>query len=154
MITDRLINNSGTNVVNQTEINSQINGNLRSYASNSLIITGTGGNTVISTGSNTTGSFTINTSSMYTDKRLLNVVIKDITIEILYRESPMYAYTIVGANSTQPDRIWKEIYGLSNGKMTLLEVVQGKHVLAYSVPESFVFDDDPDTDSPNGLKEE
>ncbi len=54
----------------------------------------------------------------------------------------MFSYTVYGPNSTPPDRIWKEIYGLKDGKMTLLEIINGKHNLGYNVPESFEFDDD------------
>lgn len=113
------------------------------------MITISSGQATLSTISTGTGSYTIN-SSLYGEKRLVKVEIKDITVELSYRESVMYTYAVAGSNSTVPDRIWKEIYGLKDGKMTLLEVVQGKHILAYSVPERFVFDDDPDIDGPNG----
>ena len=86
-------------------------------------------------------TLTINTSSMYSDKKVINVEIKDITIEISYRESPTFTYAIHGSNSTPPDRVWKEIYGLKDGKMTLLEIVKGKHITAKQIPEHFVFDD-------------
>ena len=104
-----------------------------------------------STGTSTTTCI----QNMYGQKQIISVVIKEITIEIAYRESPNYMFTNTwwsgnGYYSQPPDRVWKEIYGLKDGRMTLLEVVQGKHRQAYRVEEEFIFDDDVDVKSPNG----
>jgi hypothetical protein len=85
-----------------------------------------------------TGTYTI---GMYSDKKIIDVQVKEITIEISYRESPNFTYCGY-YNSTPPDRVWKEIYGLKDGRMTLLKVVQGKHNQAQHIPESFEFDED------------
>jgi hypothetical protein len=90
------------------------------------------------------------TYSPYGDKELLKVEVKDITVEISYKQKALYSYTINNntggaqcASSNNPlDRVWKEIYGLKDGKMTLLQVVQGKVVPAQYIPESIEFDDE------------
>lgn len=101
-------------------------------------------------GTSTTSSWN---PQMYGEKRIISVIVKEITIEISYRQSINYTYTIstgIYGYCSSPDRVWKEIYGLKDGRMTLLEVVQGKHQQAYHVEESFIFDDDKDVKSPNG----
>lgn len=92
-----------------------------------------------STGTSTTSSLAW---SMYGEKRLVRVDVKNTTIEIIYRQSSNIAYAIAGyLNSSPPDRVWKEIYGLKDGKMSLLQTVEGKHIQARHIPESIEFDE-------------
>lgn len=97
-------------------------------------------NTIFTSGNNSI-TLTTSTSGMYGEKRLIDVKVKETTIEISYRQSPNFTYC-GGFSSTPPDRVWKEVYGLKDGKMTLLKAVEGKHVQAQHIPESFEFDED------------
>lgn len=96
-------------------------------------------------------STTTSTYSPYGDKELIKVEVKDITVEISYKQKALYSYTnnnihlgiAQNACSNTPiDRVWKEIYGLKDGRMTLLQIVNGKHVPAQYIPESYEFDDE------------
>lgn len=91
-----------------------------------------------------TGTVNLTTlgGGLYSGKQLVDVQVKDITIEIIYRQSPNFTYCGGFNYSTPPDHVWKEIYGLKDGRMTLLQVVQGKHIQAQHIPESFEFDDE------------
>lgn len=40
-----------------------------------------------------------------------------------------------------PDTVWKEIYGVEDGKLTLLKTIQGKHVKQQVIKEHYIFDD-------------
>lgn len=99
-----------------------------------------------------TGTSITSTSSWNAlgEKKIVSVTVKEITIEIVYRQQSFITYTsgtISINNSYQyqnynPDRVWKEIYGLKDGKMTLLEVVTGKIIPEQHIPESIEFDDE------------
>jgi hypothetical protein len=79
---------------------------------------------------------------MFGDKILVSATVKETTIELLYRQEARYTYnTSTFMPIKTPDKIWKEIYGLKDGRMTLLEVVSGKHIPAYNVPESYEFEE-------------
>jgi hypothetical protein len=41
-----------------------------------------------------------------------------------------------------PDTVWKEIYGVEDGKLTLLKTIQGSHIPQHVVPETYKFEDD------------
>ncbi len=84
------------------------------------------------------------TFNMYSFKEVIKVDIKETTIVIAYREKPNFTYAVNYINSSPADRIWKEVYGLKDGKMTLLEVIHGKHTPAHNVEETLEFDDEKD----------
>ena len=77
----------------------------------------------------------------YGAKQLIGAYVKETTIELAYRQQSNITYT-GWPGQTAPDRVWKDVYGLKDGKMTLLKVVQGKHIQAQQIPESFEFDDE------------
>lgn len=60
-------------------------------------------------------------------------------LTIIKRQSVFYAYSSVGTTTT--DRVWKEIYGVKNGKLELIQTVYGKIVPAYNVSEKIEFED-------------
>lgn len=129
---ENTINN--TNIVNEQEIQWQIN--------NANRVNATASNSTFSVGSTiNSGVFTIGNAS--TDRRIINVVFKDTTVVVTYRERVTYPISYTSNYSyTQPDRVWKEVWGLKDGKMTLLEVINGKHTPAFQVAESIEFDDE------------
>jgi hypothetical protein len=59
---------------------------------------------------------------------------------LVYRQQAHYSYSS-NMPIQVPDKVWKEIYGLKDGRMTLLEVVNGKHTPAYNIPESYEFEE-------------
>lgn len=96
----------------------------------------------------TTGTSTTSISSMwqYIEKEIIGFEVRETTIAVSYRQKSNSSFTVAiyrtDGNYSVPDRVWKEIYGLKDGRMTLLEVIQGKHRQSYQVPESFEFDDE------------
>lgn len=83
----------------------------------------------------------------YGEKQLINVIVKDLTIEIVYRRICMFTYTSItsistgGLASSNPDQIFKEIYGFRDGKMKLLNVIYGKHIPKQYIEESYEFEE-------------
>jgi hypothetical protein len=59
------------------------------------------------------------------------------TLEVIKRQSPDFVY---GNGLVPPDAVWKEIYGVADGKITLIEKIQGKHIPAEKVPEQIIFE--------------
>lgn len=91
---------------------------------------------------NSTGTSTTSFSwPAYGEKRLVGVDVKNITIEIVYRQSSNITYASNYFNSSPPDRVWKEIYGLKDGKMSLLQIIEGKHIQEQHIPESIEFEE-------------
>ena len=58
-------------------------------------------------------------------------------LEVVRRYPSNMAY---GNGSPVPDRVVKEIYGVVDGQITLIETVMGKHEPAYVVPEKIIFE--------------
>lgn len=58
-------------------------------------------------------------------------------LEIVRRYPSNMAY---GNGTPVPDRVEKEVYGVVDGKIALIQTVQGKHEPAYCVEEKFSFD--------------
>lgn len=77
------------------------------------------------------------------DKILKNVVVKDEVIEIIYLREATVQFTTT--NGTLPEspfgKAIKEIYGVRDGKLTLLDVLEGKYTPAHHVEESFEFEE-------------
>lgn len=62
------------------------------------------------------------------------------TIEIVKR---LTSGTMYASNPPQPvpDTIWKEIYGVENGKIKLIEKITGKHIPASYNHEKITFEE-------------
>lgn len=60
------------------------------------------------------------------------------TLEVVRRVKPDFTYAVYH-NSTPPDSIYKDIYGVVDGKLTLIEIKVGKHTPQHVVPESIEF---------------
>ncbi len=58
-------------------------------------------------------------------------------LEIVRRYPSNMAY---GNGTPVPDRVEKEVYGVVDGKITLIQTIQGKHEPAYRVEERITFD--------------
>lgn len=132
------VTGSGTNVPNVAEMEWQQARSLGTY-NNTQFLTGIASSTT---------SFT----NMYGEKILLGVEVGLLTISIKYKQLPNYTYTVTTGSypsysSNPPAKVWKEVYGLKDGRMTLLEVINGKHNPAYSVPESYEFEDEEDKET-------
>lgn len=41
-----------------------------------------------------------------------------------------------------PDQIWKEIWGVKDGVLTILEQIKGTHEPEHTVTEKFIFEDE------------
>lgn len=131
--------NNGLHEPNHAEIQWQINNANRANsvnASNPIQLT------TNHTGVGFASSIGTATFNIYGQKEVINVEIKETTIVIAYREHPNYTYAINYNNIQPADRVWKEVYGLKDGKMTLLEVIHGKHTPSHNVQETIEFDDE------------
>lgn len=60
------------------------------------------------------------------------VIVKRIKSNRMYLTSPP---------RPAPDKVWKEIWGVKYGILTLLEQINGQHEPEYTVEESFIFDE-------------
>lgn len=58
-------------------------------------------------------------------------------LEIVRRYPSNMTY---GSGKPVPDRLVKEVYGVVDGQITLIETVIGKHEPAYVVPEKITFE--------------
>lgn len=58
-------------------------------------------------------------------------------LEIVRRYPSNMAY---GNGTPVPDRVEKEVYGVIDGKIALIQTIQGKHEPAYRVEERITFD--------------
>lgn len=58
------------------------------------------------------------------------------TIEVIRRVKPTFIYS---NGCPPPDSIYKDIYGVVDGKLTLIETKVGKHIPQHIVPESIEF---------------
>lgn len=89
-----------------------------------------------------TGSINLNTCA-YGEKQIVDVVVLETTIQITYRQQ---SNIILTSNPPQigADQIWKEVFGMKDGRMTLLETIQGQHRPQYTVEEQFIFPTDND----------
>ncbi len=60
------------------------------------------------------------------------------TFEVVYRQPSNMVYPTNPPQSA-PDKVWKEVYGVVDGKITLLETIQGQHTPASVVEETITF---------------
>jgi len=60
------------------------------------------------------------------------------TIEVVFREASNIVYA---SNPTQsaPDKVWKEVYSVEDGVITLAETIQGTHTPPQYIKESITF---------------
>ena len=78
-------------------------------------------------------------SVLYTPHKILSVQLKeDGTLAVVRQYPSNMAY---GNGMPCPDRVEKEIYGVVDGKIALIETKAGKHTPAYVVQEQVTFDD-------------
>lgn len=63
---------------------------------------------------------------------------KNNQIIVIFRQQTGYVYPEDGG---PPDKVWKEIYGVKDGKIVLLKTVEGKHVPAQWVEEKIILDE-------------
>lgn len=59
------------------------------------------------------------------------------TIEVIFRESSASRYA---SGQPIPDKVRKEIYGVVDGKIKLVDKVQGKHIPGYFTDEKIIFE--------------
>ena len=60
------------------------------------------------------------------------------TIEVVYREPSNIVYTSYPPQPS-PDKVWKEVYIVVDGVITLADTIEGTHTPSYSVGESITF---------------
>ena len=76
------------------------------------------------------GGTTIKNVNLYLDKN---------QIEIIYQESSIWVYC---NGQSPPDKVWKEIYGVVDGKITPIKTAYGKHIPSRIVDESIDWPED------------
>jgi hypothetical protein len=64
------------------------------------------------------------------------------TITAIKRISSKQVYASNPPQSA-PDKVWKEVYGVKDGKLCLLETKEGKHIPRSINNERIVFDEEP-----------
>lgn len=88
--------------------------------------------------------------SMYHPKTVVDCVVDDETITITYVQRAKYSYTTYCLNVTisnsqvsvhNPDLVFKEVYGVRDGKLTLLKTIKGR-IVPPQLEESFEFDEE------------
>lgn len=105
-------------------------------------------------GINNTNADYITTSSYnfdpYYPKSVVDVQVDVETIQITYIRRAMYSYTTINNTFTiggpqqevhNPDIVFKEIYGVRDGKLTLLKTVHGR-VIPPKLEETYEFDEE------------
>ena len=60
------------------------------------------------------------------------------TFEVVYRQ-PLNTLNLTNPPQSAPDKVWKEVYGVVDGKIALLETIQGQHTPSYVVNETITF---------------
>jgi hypothetical protein len=60
-------------------------------------------------------------------------------IEVVFRE-PSNRTFFADPTFKAPDRVWKEIYGVVDGVITLIQTIEGKVVPPQNTPETISFD--------------
>ena len=60
------------------------------------------------------------------------------TIEVVFRESSNMVYASNPPQSV-PDKVWKEVYSVVDGVITLTQTIQGTHTPSQYVEESITF---------------
>lgn len=85
----------------------------------------------------TTGSAVA--SPMYSDPVVHSVSVVCGQVEIVWRATPLFTYTVIGPNSRPPDKVWKEVWRVINGCLVREPDVIGTHRRGYEVPEEITF---------------
>jgi len=81
------------------------------------------------------------------DRRIESVQLVEGKLEVVVRE-PSNTVLMSNPPKLAPDKIYKEIYGVSDGKIVLEKTILGKHTPARVVEEAFIFNTE------NTIKEE
>lgn len=63
-------------------------------------------------------------------------------IEVVFRQ---HSNVSLLNGKQSPDKVWKEIYGIKDGKLQLLDTIEGKHNPGYYVEETIQFDEKKET---------
>jgi hypothetical protein len=58
---------------------------------------------------------------------------------VTYRQASMFAYPEGGG---PPDHVWKEVYGIENGKIVSIKTIEGKHIPSQYIEEKIIFEGD------------
>lgn len=76
------------------------------------------------------------------DSQIIDVIIDkdENTISVVYRQPSNIMLTSNPPKST-PDKVWKEVYGVVDGKITQTNKIIGIHKPAKFIEEKFVFDE-------------
>ena len=80
-------------------------------------------------------------SHLYQPGDIISVKLVDGKLEVVLRVKSMITYTVYPPRDA-PDYIYKDIYVSWDGKIALEKTIRGTHTPAYTVPESFDFDED------------
>jgi hypothetical protein len=62
------------------------------------------------------------------------------TIEVVKRVASKMVYASNPPQSA-PDKVWKEIYGIKDGKLAMLKTIEGKHIPRSINHEQIIFEE-------------
>lgn len=86
----------------------------------------------------------------YYPKSVVDVVVNADEIVITYIQRAMYSYTTINNSITiagggqqiyNPDKVFKEVYGVKDGKLSLIKTVVGR-IVPPTLTESYEFDEE------------
>jgi hypothetical protein len=58
---------------------------------------------------------------------------------VTYRQESMFAYPEGGG---PPDHVWKEVYGIEDGKIVNIKTIEGKHIPSQYIEEKIIFEEE------------
>ena len=71
-------------------------------------------------------------------KYIVSLLILRDKVEVVYRE-PSHQMLLCNPPRPAGDHVWKEIWGIVNGELHLLETIRGTHEPAYYTEERITF---------------
>jgi len=98
---------------------------------------------------NNGGTSTTTSWDAYGPKNAVDVVVTEETIEITYVQRALYSYTTINNSFTiggpqqtyhNPDRVFKEIYGVQEGRLTLVKTIEGR-IVPPQLTETYEFEE-------------
>lgn len=88
--------------------------------------------------------------NLYNPKSVVDVIINEEEIIITYIQRATYSYSMINTTITiaggvqklhNPDKVFKEVYGVKDGKLTLLRTIHGR-IVPPNLEESYEFDEE------------
>lgn len=84
-------------------------------------------------------ALTSSTYTMFNGKKEItdfNFYPKEQLIYVTFRQTSLLSYP---DGSQSPDKVWREVYGIKDNKLLLLNTIEGKHTPGYYIEETIEF---------------